>query len=65
MFSKKNEGKTIMNYVLEYRIEKANSLIKKGMSVSEVSYAVGFNDPAYFSKCFKKVTGTSPSSKSR
>ena len=62
---KKNEGKTIMNYVLEYRIEKANSLIKKGMSVSEVSYAVGFNDPAYFSKCFKKVTGTSPSSKSR
>lgn len=62
---KKSEGKTIMNYVLEYRIEKANSLIKKGMSVSEVSYAVGFNDPAYFSKCFKKVTGTSPSSKSR
>ena len=62
---KKSEGKTIMNYVLEYRIEKANSLIKKGMCVSEVSYAVGFNDPAYFSKCFKKVTGTSPSSKSR
>ncbi len=62
---KKSEGKTIMNHVLEYRIERANSLLRKGMSVAEASYAVGFNDPAYFSKCYKKVTGTLPSAKSR
>ena len=59
---KKSEGISIMAYVLEYRIEKANSLIKKGMNVSEACFAVGFKDPAYFSKCFKKVKGYTPSS---
>ena len=62
---KKSEGKTIMNHLLEVRVEKANYYMKKGMSVSEVTYKVGFNDPAYFSKCYKKVTGNSPSTKCR
>ena len=31
------------------------------MSIAEVAYAVGFTDPKYFSKCFKKETGKTPS----
>jgi len=35
-------------------------LLAKGMSVGEVSMQVGFSDPAYFGKCFKREVGTSP-----
>lgn len=59
---KKSEGITIMAYALDYRIERANALLKKGMNVSEACFAVGFKDPAYFSKCFKKIKGYTPSS---
>lgn len=59
---KKSEGVTIMTYLLNCRITKAEALLKKGMNVSEACYSVGFKDPAYFSKCFKKVKGYSPSS---
>lgn len=31
------------------------------ITVSEVGYAVGFNDPAYFARCFKQQYGASPS----
>jgi YesN/AraC family two-component response regulator len=30
------------------------------MNISEVAYAVGFTDPKYFTKCFKKETGMTP-----
>lgn len=29
--------------------------------ISEIAYACGFSDPKYFSRCFKKLTGKSPS----
>lgn len=59
---KNTEGKSIMLYVQEYRMDKAEVLMKKGMSVSETCFSVGFKDPAYFSKCYKKVKGRTPSS---
>ncbi|MDR0682398.1 MAG: response regulator [Dysgonamonadaceae bacterium] len=34
---------------------------KKNIRVSELAYAVGFNDPKYFSACFKKEFGIQPS----
>ncbi|MBP5500059.1 MAG: helix-turn-helix transcriptional regulator, partial [Bacteroidales bacterium] len=44
------------------RIEKAQALLDKGnMSVREVAFQVGFNDPKYFSKVFKAKVGHSPS----
>jgi two-component system response regulator YesN len=46
------------------RIQKAKLLFSdqsQHPSVSEVAYAVGFNDPLYFSRVFRKITGTSPS----
>ena len=34
---------------------------KKNIRISEVAYAVGFNDPKYFSACFRKEFGMLPS----
>lgn len=35
-------------------------LIYTGMTVAEIGYALGFEDPAYFSRFFSKRTGTAP-----
>lgn len=52
-----------------YRLKTAVRLLQENnQSVSEISYRVGFSSPAYFSNCFKKSYGVSPSeyiSKSR
>lgn len=54
-------GYTILNYLNMVRINKAKELIEHTtMSLSEISFAVGINDPYHFSKTFKKVTGISP-----
>ena len=34
---------------------------KGGARISEIAYMVGFNDPKYFSMCFKKEYGILPS----
>jgi AraC-like DNA-binding protein len=31
-------------------------------NITEIAYAVGFNDPKYFTRCFTKMFGVSPSS---
>jgi len=36
------------------------SLVYTSMTVSSLSYSLGFNDPAYFSRFFKRETGLSP-----
>jgi two-component system response regulator YesN len=42
-------------------MEKAEKLILEGkMNVKEVAFAVGYQDPNYFSKIFKKTTGVLP-----
>lgn len=38
----------------------ADMLVSSGYRVNEVSYAVGFNSPSYFAKCFKKAYGMLP-----
>ena len=49
-------------YIRIMRMKKAAELLKKGKyTVAEVSYQVGINDPFYFSKCFKRQFGVSPS----
>lgn len=55
---KKEIGVTFINYVTNLRIEKAKEyLANTDMKMYEVSYAVGYNDYAYFSQIFKKHTG--------
>jgi AraC family transcriptional activator of pobA len=41
-------------------LEAKRSLIYTAMTVSELSYAIGFSDPAYFTRFFKRATGESP-----
>lgn len=53
--------KTAMEILTEYRLNKAKELLAGGdKSVSDVAYAVGFNDPLYFSRRFKQSFGNSP-----
>jgi two-component system response regulator YesN len=59
---KEELGKTFVECLTEYRIEKAKDLLKENKyRVYEVCMEVGYQDPKYFSQLFKKVTGLSPS----
>lgn len=54
-------GKSPVEVIQEFRLKKAASYLKSGQySVSEISYMVGFSDPGYFSRSFKKHLGMSP-----
>ncbi len=60
---KKQTGKTIVEFVLLIRIEKAKMFLSQNdLPISEIAYLTGFEDSKYFSVCFKKNTGTTPSS---
>lgn len=54
-------GKSPVELIQEFRLERATCFLKSGQfSVSETSYKVGFSDPGYFSRSFKKRFGVSP-----
>jgi predicted TIM-barrel enzyme/AraC-like DNA-binding protein len=58
---KKEIGCTFETYLMKFRIKKAKEILcNEGGTISEVSEKVGFNDLAYFSKVFKKITGKCP-----
>lgn len=55
-------GTTPIEYLLEKRISAACTLFSRHrVSVSEAAYSVGFSDPLYFSRMFKKLRGINPS----
>lgn len=60
---KANTGLSLMLYVKEYRLRQARSLLenKELQTVSEVSYAVGFNYLSHFTKSYKERFGKQPS----
>ena len=59
---KQQTGHTLHHYLLNFRIKMAISFMQSGeYTVSEVSELVGFTTPAQFSKCFKQITGATPS----
>lgn len=54
-------GESFIEYLKKLRIGKAKELLAEGRrSVQEVSEAVGYKDPRYFSKVFKSLVGLSP-----
>lgn len=55
-------NETPNNYIRKYRLNKAVELIRKGeLNFSEIAYKVGYNSPAYFTKCFREEFGCTPS----
>ncbi|QHW31441.1 response regulator [Paenibacillus rhizovicinus] len=59
---KQHVGETFIDYLTGLRIDRAKQLIEEDvLSLKEVSYQVGYKDPNYFSRVFKKVTGVAPS----
>lgn len=57
---KQVRGTTIIDYLTSYRMKLARVYIERfGMRVSEAAEAVGIDDPAYFSRLFKKTFGKS------
>lgn len=55
-------GKSPQIFIKEYRLREALVLLnKQSGNISEVAYHSGFTSPSYFSKCFRKRFGCSPS----
>ena len=55
-------GMSPNKYLMDIRMKKAADLLADGeLTVAEVSYKVGFEDPSYFNKCFKAAYGVVPS----
>ncbi|MCD8269568.1 MAG: response regulator [Parabacteroides sp.] len=58
-------GQSAVKAIRSYRLTKAKELMESGrnsqVTVSEIAYEVGFNDPKYFTRCFTKHYGMSPS----
>lgn len=55
-------NETPVNFIKKIRLKRAEQLLKKNsMYISEVAYMTGFNNQKYFSKCFNKEYGISPS----
>ena len=55
-------GMPPVEFVRHIRLQRAEQLVAQSKdSFSQIAYAVGFADPKYFSKCFRKATGMTPS----
>lgn len=51
-----------IDYLNRYRVDQAISLLKeKDVTIKEVTFLVGYTDPNYFSRIFRKIKGISPS----
>ena len=55
-------GMNVTTFIRDIRMKEARRLAEKdpSMRVSDLAYRVGFQDPKYFSTCFKKYYGVQP-----
>ena len=53
-------GMSPIDYVKNFRMNKAAELMASGMRISEVADQVGFTSSSYFAKCFKAKFGVLP-----
>ena len=58
---KKETGMTIWDYLIRIRMEEAKRmLLDTDQKTYEISERVGYDDPSYFGRLFKKYTGFTP-----
>lgn len=54
-------GRTFIEYLTQVRVDAAKEMLRAGIArTGEVGEAVGYRDPHYFSRTFRKVCGESP-----
>ncbi|WP_342561111.1 response regulator [Paenibacillus sp. FSL R7-0345] len=58
---KKVTGQSVLQFVVNEKMEKAKCLLIQGISLNEVAAAVGYDERSYFSDVFKKKVGMAPS----
>ena len=55
-------GHSFVSYLTDYRMQRAEDLMRTSeLSIKEIGKAVGYPDPNYFTKVFRRVRGVSPS----
>ena len=58
---RRKTGRSPMDYLLHLRIQKACQFLDStDLRIKEIAFKVGYDDPYYFSRVFKKVMGSSP-----
>jgi two-component system response regulator YesN len=57
---KEDVGKTIVEYLNCFRIQRAQKMIKDGIRLKDLYERIGFNSHTYFYTVFKQITGQTP-----
>jgi transcriptional regulator GlxA family with amidase domain len=59
---KRATGSSLIDYLQNLRVEEAKRLLETGTKpVEEISFEVGYEDPSFFRRLFKRRTGLTPS----
>lgn len=59
---KEEQGLTVMDYLTKVRLEEAKKLLRNpAYQIEEIAEKIGYNDPSYFSKVFRRKEGMTPS----
>lgn len=60
-FFKDSLGKSFVEYLTELRVDKSKELLRETRdSIKEICYKIGYSDPNYYCKIFKRITGMTP-----
>jgi AraC-like DNA-binding protein len=51
---------TLFDYLLYYRIQQSLPLLKGGGSITDIAGTVGFSNPCYYGKIFRRYMNCSP-----
>lgn len=58
---KSETGENFIDYLTKVRITNAKQLLQnRDLSIKEICYTIGYSDPNYFSRNFKKIVGVTP-----
>lgn len=57
---REHTGLSPTDWLIKYRIKQAKALLRKGLSIRETAVRTGFQDPAFLSRTFRRLVGSSP-----